>query len=113
MEAPQNFSIQYDIITGFGMFWTAPFSLNITYDLDIYYYTICTNNTLNCWNISNPECSNSYPRICNSSKTMPVDMFMSEAPVQFNIFAVNGAGEGKEANFTFWKQKYTAYPGKP
>eukprot|EP00731_Ephydatia_muelleri_P003071 Em0001g3071a len=100
--------------TTFLLSWGAPFSLDVTDSPNIFYYTLCTNITIyGCKNISSdPDCI--FPRTCTSSVDFTGHSLNATSggqnktimdyvdPIHFTFFAVNGAGNGSKANFTYF-----------
>ena len=108
LDAPYNFSVAMSN-TSFILSWGAPFSLHVTGSADIFNYTLCTNITIyGCKTIpSDPDCT--FPRTCTSSVdftdpslngTNKTIMDYGDNIV-FTFFAINGAGNGTLANFTY------------
>ena len=96
--------------TSFILSWGAPFSIDVTgYPADIFNYTLCTNITIyGCKTIpSDPDCT--FPRTCTSSVDFPDPSLNGTNktimdygdPIVFTFFAMNGAGNGTMANFTY------------
>ena len=108
LDAPYNFLVvRSNTYMYFNLSWGAPFSLNVTNNIEIFNYTLCTNITKHgCKTIpSDPDCT--YPRTCNSSVdftdlngTNKTIMDYGD-PIVFMFFAINGAGNGTMANFTY------------
>ena len=108
LDAPYNFSVAMS--NTLNLSWGAPFSLHVTgYSTDIFNYTLCTNITIyGCKTIpSDPDCT--FPRTCTSSVdftdpslngTNKTIMDYGD-PILFKFFAINGAGNGIMANFTY------------
>ena len=123
LGTPFDFSVNISNTsnTTFLLSWGAPFSLDVTDSPDIFYYTLCTNITIyGCKNISSdPDCT--FPRTCTSSVdfTHPSlngtnggqnKTIMDDGdPIHFTFFAVNGAGNGSKANFTYLFKKESGY----
>ena len=116
LQYPSNFSVNISNSsnTTFLLSWGAPFSLDVTDSPDIFYYTLCTNITIyGCKNISSdPDCI--FPRTCTSSVDFTGHSLNATSggqnktimdyvdPIHFTFFAVNGAGNGSKANFTYF-----------
>ncbi|KAL5517627.1 hypothetical protein EMCRGX_G003209 [Ephydatia muelleri] len=114
LQPPTNFSVIVSNTsnTTFLLSWGAPFSLDVTDSPDIYNYTLCTNITIyGCRNISsNPDCIFSGTNQCNSSVDFTDHSLNGTNGEQndsilFTFFAVNGAGNGTKANFTYLFKK--------
>eukprot|EP00731_Ephydatia_muelleri_P003119 Em0001g3119a len=119
LDAPGTFSVNISNTsnTTFLLSWGAPFSLDVTDSPDILYYTLCTNITIHGCRIihSDPDCT--FPRTCTSSVdfTHPslndINGGQNKTimdygdPIHFSFFAVNGAGNGTKANFTYLFKK--------
>ncbi|KAL5517632.1 hypothetical protein EMCRGX_G003214 [Ephydatia muelleri] len=114
LQAPSNVSVKISNTSNllFLLSWGAPFSLDVTDSPDIFYYTLCTNITIyGCRTIpSDPDCT--YPKTCTSSFDFTDDSqnctngeqnntIMDCDSIHFTFFAVNGAGNGTKANFTY------------
>ena len=115
LDAPYNFSAAM-WKTSFNLSWGAPFSLDVTgYSPDIFNYTLCTNITIyGCKTIpSDPDCT--FPRTCTSSVDFSDPSLNGTSktimdygdPIVFKFFAVNGAGNGTLASFTYLKGLYS------
>ena len=118
LDAPGNFSVSIcNTSTTFLLLWAAPFTLDVTDSPDIFYYTLCINITIyGCTTISSdPDCT--FPSTCTSSVDFthpslngtnggPNKTIMDYGdPIHFAFFAVNGAGNGAKANFTYLLKK--------
>eukprot|EP00731_Ephydatia_muelleri_P003116 Em0001g3116a len=119
LDAPSNFSVNISNTsnTTFLLSWSAPFSLDVTDSPDIFYYTLCTNITIyRCRTIpSDPDCH--FPRTCTSSVDFTDSSLNGtnggqnktimdyDDPIHFTFFAVNGAGNGTQAVFSYLFQK--------
>ena len=121
LDAPSNLSVSISNTsnTTFLLSWGAPFSLDVTGSLDIYNYTLCTNITIyGCRTIpSDPDCIFNGTNQCNSSVDFTHPSLNGTNgeqnktimdygnPIHFTFFAVNGAGNGAKANFTYLLKK--------
>eukprot|EP00731_Ephydatia_muelleri_P002958 Em0001g2958a len=119
LDAPSNFSVNISNTsnTTFLLSWGAPFSLDVTDSPDIFYYTLCTNITIyGCRTIpSDPDCIFNGTNQCNSSVDFTdhslngtierQNTTMDYDSIYFTFFAVNGAGNGTKANFTYLFKK--------
>ena len=114
LDAPYNVSVARSN-RSFNLSWGAPFSLHVMGYPDIFNYTLCTNITIyGCKTIpSDPNCT--FPRTCTSSVdftdpslngTNKTIMDYGDTIV-FTFFAINGAGNGNMANFTYLKGLYS------
>ena len=115
LDTPRNFfvNISNTSNTTFLLFWGAPFTLDVTDSPDIFNYTLCTNITIYGCKIipSDPDCT--FPWACTSSVNFTDPSLHGTNggqnqtimdygdPIHFTFFAVNGAGNGAKAKFTY------------
>ena len=117
LDAPSNLSVNISNTsnTTFLLSWGAPFSFDVTDTVEIYYYTLCT-NIYGCKNISS-DSNCTFPRTCTSSVDFTDPSLNGTnggqnktimdhgAPIEFSLFAVNGAGKGNVSEpFRFKKE---------
>ena len=104
MDAPYNLTAKYRPSDNtIFLEWGAPFSLDVTDEPDILYYTLCefmSGFESGCRNISNTY---SYPQVCNSSIAR---VSTSDEMLKLTLFAVNGYGNGANST-TFLSIKGT------
>ena len=101
LDAPLEFRIDVNYTSRIVLCqWTAPFSLTISKSSGALQYVLCTN-------ISGLQCKNftvscQSRQLCSAALNDSTAIFnMSTRAIQFSLYAINGAGNGKTATFLF------------
>ena len=112
LDAPLGFRIDVNYTSRIVLSqWTAPFSLTISNSSGALQYVLCTN-------ISGQECKNltvlcQTRQLCmaalNDSRATLNMIEMSTSAIQFSVYAINGAGDGKTATFVFTRGNSISY----